>query len=188
MQFLARTEVRDLILSICSLYVSKPESLEVVANEAKDGSTLFLVRGDPQDDSRLIGRDGSHIISLNFLVQQVGVEQKSVFNLKLLTSDVRVPAYRGKVNSMDYNPQTAREVVESWLFALGVEKLRVSVGPGEPGNSLSFSLNVEIEDRAKAKSLTVPPKGSNLFIVDALGTLIRAIGKHNGVRLELNLT
>lgn len=180
-------EIGDLIEDLTKLYVVNPEAIIVATQESRDGSAYFALKGDPQDDSRLIGRDGCHINSLTFLVKQAGIEQDRDFGLRLITSPVRMHPWEAPRAEVSYDPAPALDIAVRWLGALGVEDFTVTVEPPEEETrQLTFNLTVKIKDRSVAEDLSeTVERGQS--VIGALGTLLRAVGKQNGVRIQLNL-
>lgn len=181
-------DLQCLIQNLTRLYVGKPEEITVRVQEASDGSAAyFALRGSPGDDSRLVGRDGCHVNALMFLVSQVGVEAGKVYTFRLFTSETHEEPWRGPKRLLDYDPSPACSVLQEWLEALGLEDFTVEVGPGEgPRTELSYTFQIKIQDKTLATALTL--KGDKgISVIGAIGTLIRAIGKQNGVKLQLDI-
>lgn len=180
------SDVADLILSITRLYSVKPAELKVRFQEADDGSAYFMIQPDPQDDSRMIGRQGCHITALDFLVSGVGRAQGRLFTTRLITSPQGGAAWVDQRDVIEYDPRPARELLARWLAALGVSDFEVDVGPGTgPRRSLFFNFEVKVPDREAIAKLTTPRGEAGLFLIGALGTLFRAIAKQNGLRFQI---
>jgi predicted RNA-binding protein YlqC (UPF0109 family) len=182
-------EVADLFRELASLYVGTPDHLQVRVQESVDGSAYFMMRGAPEDDSRLVGNRGCHVNALAFLIEAVGRAQDRIFTFRLLTTPGSCAPWYPPKDALDYDPRPARELLCRLLSALGVPDFSVTVTPGTgPRRSLFFNFDVKIADVARAEALTVGETAAgSLSIVGALGTLFRAIAKQNGIRFQIRL-
>ena len=180
-------DLQGLIQNLTRLYVGKPEEITVKVQESKDGAAYFALKGSPVDDSRLVGRDGSHVNALMFLVNQVGLEAGQVYTFRLFTSETETEPWRSPRKAIDYDPQPAAAVLKDWLEALGLENFTVEVSPGKgPRTELSYTFEIKTRNHELATALKL--RGDRgLSVIGAIGTLIRAIGKQNGVHLQLDI-
>lgn len=181
-------EVAELIRALARSYVGKPDLVEVKFQEATDGgAAYFILRGAPDDDSRLVGRSGCHVNALTYLVDQVGRAQGKVFTFRLITKpDGHTPWYPPQA-ALEYEPTAAKELLARWLSALGLSEFDLAVTAGDgPRRSLFFNFDVSVENRSEAEALFAATEGE-ASIVGSLGTLWRAISKQAGVRFQIRL-
>ena len=177
----------DLIKALTQLYVGNPEAIEVAMQEGEDGSCYFAMRGDPRDDSRLIGRDGSHVQALEFLVKRIGAAQGRIFTFRLLDTKGRHEPYPLPPPQITYDTKRIQNLLSQLLAAIGVEGFYVQAGPGVgPRQTLAYEFVIDIQNRAIAESLTYSLE-NNLSVIGSIGTLVRTIGRQQGVSLQVRL-
>ena len=181
-------EIATLIQDLARMYVGKPDQLAVKFQESGDGSSVyFMMRGSQEDDSRLIGRDGSHVDALTYLIQKIGEAEERIYTFRLLTAPERSDPWFPPKDADEYDPTPAKDMLLRILNALkAADVITVTVGPGAgPRTSLSFNFDVKIPDRKAAEALTASTGG--VSTVGAIGTLFRAIAKQAGVRFQIRL-
>lgn len=176
----------DYIRQLTTRYVGNPAGIEVAFQDSTDGACYFALRGDQRDDSKLIGQQGSHVNSLNFLIESAGRAQGRTFTFRLHTNEGRHLPYPNGKDALTYDFRQDRDLLCSWLTALGLENFSVEVTPGKGARSrLSFDFEVRIPNYQKALEMTAPVNG--LSKIGALGTLYRAIAMQKGVRFQVTL-
>lgn len=184
-----RTEtiLRDLIAS----FTTHPEAVQIDAQLAP-GSAYWMVKGHPEDEPILVGKQGSHVRALAFLVYSFGAARKEHHTFRLITEQApRVRPPMQQLAAMRHKPEPARLLLVRLLEELYIGSFRVEVGPGTgPRSALTFVFAITVQDSRDYNALTVSaaePR-TDETIIGALGTLFRAIAKKNGVRYELAIS
>lgn len=179
----------DLVRAFAGLYVRKPTSVEVKYQVANDGAVYFAMKGHREDDSRLVGKDGSHADSLEHLIARVGQRVGKIYTFRLVTDPERYESASPRKDVLEYDPDPACAVLWCWVNALtGGAELQVKVGPGSgPRDMLSFDFEIKIEDRTVAEAMTKPSGPNAISEIAALGTLMRAVARKAGVRFQVRL-
>lgn len=188
-QYPAVKEVAKLIREIASLYVMEPDRLVVETQESSDGRAVyFQLKGSPDDDSRLVGREGCHVNALRFLIDRVGKAQDRAFTFRLHTRRDGISPWHAPKDVLAYDPGPIRDLISRWVSTLGFDDFVVSVGPG-PGarTSLSFDFNISIPDEDQVHEMIQISSPETLSIFGALGTLLRAAARQNGCRFQVNV-
>lgn len=195
-------QLSDLLRDLAGALVDKPEAIRVATQAALDGTSYWAVKGDPEDESKLVGRDGSHVNALRLVVQEIGRANGKVYTFRLITdNDARARPPGNPRDVLEYDPRPARDLLCRILAELELAEFAVEVGPGAgPRNSLRFDFAVRVKEAADYSELLKPRRlvlreGSaraeevavEMPIVDALGTLFRAIAKRAGVRFQINV-
>jgi len=182
------TETKQLIRDLLASFTNHPEALDIEAQLAP-GSAYWMIKGHPEDEPILVGRQGSHVRALAFLIQSFGQARDEQHTCRLLTE--REPRPRPQMEAravLRFDPEPSRALLSRILEELAIDSFAVLVGPGtEPRRSLTFVFSIQVKDAADYNVLTVAPDSSSETIVGALGTLFRAIAKKNGVRFVITV-
>lgn len=185
----------DLINELVKSFVEHPEAIKIAAQESDDGLACYwMMKGHPADESILVGFSGSHVDALTFLISEVGAANRESYTFRLLTEKSGEPhASLAPRDVMDYNPARVVGLLSKILKALdiGTFTVRTSAGTGQR-RSLTFAFTIEVQDIAAYGVLTdgkpLYPNGPEDYTVEgSLGTLLRAIGKHDGVRFNVSV-
>ena len=182
--------ISDHLRQLAQRYVRNPVAIEVGFQESKDGACYFVMRGDPRDDPRLIGRKGDHVDALTALVKRAGEAQNRIFTFRLISKPGQSTNSTPIVDALTYDPTADREILHVWLDLLGAENYRVEVSPGTgPRTKLLFNFEITIPDQVLAESFTkCDGAAHSMSVINAIGTLYRAIAKQKGVQFQVNLS
>ena len=186
-------QTKALLLELIGAFISFPESLRIVAQESETGDVYWIVKGEPEDDPKLIGRGGEHVQALTLIVREIGLALGKIYTLRLLTESApRDREPQPFKDTLEYNPLPARTLLERVIESLNVGKFAVAVGPGAgPRTSLSYVFAVRFEEVADSLALT---RGLGMKFGErevfttleyAIGVIFRAIAKQAGVRFHL---
>lgn len=180
-------QTKEILRDLCSAFLDHPDALEIEAQEAP-GSCFWQIRGHREDESKLVGRDGSHVRALAFLVGRFGAARSEAHTFKLLTErrpEPRPPLKPKK--AIRYDTKPVEGLLVRILSELDLGDFFVTVGPGTGARDvLTFVFSIVVKDPLDVRILTVrPDPNSDETIVGAIGTLFRAIAKKNGVRFDL---
>lgn len=190
----------NLIHELAAAFVDKPEALEIVSQPALDKAVYFALKGHPGDEGRLVGTGGSHVDALTFLVAMIGRATGEKFTFRLVTCarpDERTTMKPRHV--LTYDPERARALLDRLVTALGVTGHLVTADkPNGPQFSLSFTFTIHTANTADRERLInttkivifpqtaeKPEKAIEMRVVEALGTLFRAIARKDGVKLSI---
>ena len=183
-------ETAALIKDLASAFVARPRDVEIGYQQAESGETYLALKGHPEDESRLIGKAGSHVKALTFLVGRFGRAAGRVYTFRLITEQApRARLEQEPRNAVTYDPQAAKGLLERLLEALELGEYAVTVGPGiSPRHYLNFVFKVHVRFRTDYAYLITPDNpqlASDMTVVGAIGTIFRAIAKQAGVRFTL---
>lgn len=183
------TILHDTIRGLVSEFVTHPDNIELTTQHASD-ACLWLLKGHPDDEPKLIGRQGAHINALRFLVSQFGRARNEVHTLRLVT--VREPGDRPRATTkaaMTWDPAKHRELLTDVLSELPIDLFQVTVDPGAGARELlTFSFRILVRSESDHTTLTAAARiGNETTILAALQTLFRAIACEHGIRYELSV-
>lgn len=170
-------QTRDLIIELVGRYVDRPADLRCEFQTTEKGDVYWMMKGHETDEGKLVGIDGCHVNALESLIVRIGTEQRKTYTFRLLTiGEPRRRPQQAPRDVIEYDPRPARDLLCRLLYALAVQRFSVEVGPGsDPRRSLTFVFRVKTASYIDGDML------------DALGTLFRAIAKKDGVRFQISL-
>ncbi len=176
--------VRALVHEFVASYVDKPEALRVEFQQAETGDVYWMMKGDIDDEGKLVGKEGTHVDALTQIIGAIGRARGSAYTFRLLTRGGSIKKERPR-DVIAYDPKRAHALLIRILVALGVGA-RVRVGPGNgPRQSLTFVFTIESAAPEDYAALVRVDGEFGTTIVAALGTLFRAIAKKDGVRFQI---
>ena len=181
--------VARLLKELAGRYVYFPKDIKVEFQEAKDGSCYFVMQGNPVDDPRLIGRQGDHVDALSCLVERVGKAFGRYYTFRLLSRRGQSATTTPTIDALEYDARPDRDFLCEWLKVLGANGYSVDLTPGDgPRTKLTFNFNVTIPDRQLVVDFMMSEaKPHSMSVINAIGTLYRAIAKQKGVKFQVNL-
>lgn len=181
------TNLHDTIRDLVGAFVSHPQAIELGQHAAKN-SCLWLLKGHADDEPKLIGRQGSHVGALRFLVGEFGRARGEEHTLRLVTE--RQPFKRDRANpraALTFDPAAHVNLLTRILGELPIDMYGVQADPA-PGDLIAFTLRIRVVTETDRKTLTATHDAAGgMTIVGALGTLFRAIGCEHGIRYELKV-
>lgn len=184
---LARTKqvLRDLVAA----FTIHPEAIQI---DAMPGGQWVMKGARHEDEPVLVGKHGSHVRALSFLMRAIGEARGESYSLKLITThEPRGGRMAKKKVADNHDPAPAAELLGRILAELSIGDFMVETEPGEAGELLAFNLTIRVRQFADYNALTVAPGSPSPVVVTsetlvgALGTLFRAIAKKIGVRYDL---
>lgn len=209
METSAKSDVERLLRDLASAFVERPAELKIASQESLTGECFFALQGAPEDEPILVGKGGSHVNALTFLVAQLGEAEGKTFTFRLITpnepDEDSAPWERIKTQSaIAHDPAPAAAMLRRIFDALGVQAT-VEVSPGRGArSSLAFVFQIHPRDAEDHQRLTagrrvvvrpfLPANGRHperreiaieATIEGALGTLWRAIALSQGVRYSV---
>lgn len=183
----------ELFRSLAALLVEKPGALRVACQEADDGAAYFAIKGDPEDEGKLVGKGGSHAAAFRFLAERMGMSIGRPWNLKVITvRDPRMAAARAtplvQFGAVEFDTGPIGKVLLSTLEQLGYQHCIISVGPGSgPRDALTFHFKISGDKIEKLALLHRWEKRAGMSEEEAITTLLRGIAKRAGVRVEIEI-
>jgi predicted RNA-binding protein YlqC (UPF0109 family) len=176
--------VRDLLREFVASYVDKPDALRIEFQTAATGDVYWMMKGDFEDEGKLVGKAGTHVDALEFILMAIGRHSGVVYTFRLLTRG-GCEKKEAPRDVIEYDPGRVQVLLTRLLVALGIGA-SVRVGPGAgPRNSLTFVFTIKASAREDYSRLVHVDVNFGSTIVAALGTLFRAIAKKDGVRFTI---
>jgi len=183
-----------LIRRIIEDFIAHTSHLEVGAKEFSSG-TYFIVRAHPHDMPKLIGKRGTHVNALQFIVAHIGKKIGTPYLLQVKDSPpciIQRPSDRPPLLVTSYDAQPIAGLLEDYLTALGFQ-IPVAVEqvayPSHLATTLALNFNLVVDHITPEEyaALIVPDPNDPLShtIIGSLGTLIRACANKAGVRIQI---
>lgn len=180
------TTTTQLLRDLFAKLTNHPEAIEI-GDQPTAGARLWLMKGHPDDEGKLVGKEGSHVNAITFLISAMGMARGETWTFRLITTPGKKnapPAARKAVIS--YDPQPLVDLLTRILAELPINDFNVRVGPGRgPRDVLKFEIVIGVRAGVDFQALTTDHTASGHSIHGALTTLYKAIGKNSGVELEV---
>lgn len=171
--------------------LEEPTALVLDLIEAEPDAILTVLKVDDCDRGKLIGSDASHIRATRFIAATIGKRLGGEWNFR---ADLPAPPRnRGPRPPDARRPDKAphekptRVVLERILEACLASPASINAKPGAlPGD---FVFRIVPANQADSHDLFAeePFDNRTLTLVDALGTLVRAIGRRQGVNYRVEV-
>lgn len=191
------------IVGLVSRFVEKPDALKLEMHASPGGDCYWMLKGDPKDDSKLIGKSGAHVNALTFLLAQLGQAAGHTYSFRLFTEDTeRRGHFMARAEDpMTYDVEPTRALLESILEMLLAGEFAVQAVPSVGAFAkLTFDFNINLadpadrEDLQKTKRLVIAPatrlrgeRSISMTTLDAIKTLFEAIANTEGVWFQINV-
>jgi predicted RNA-binding protein YlqC (UPF0109 family) len=182
----AETLLRDLLVAIGC----RPEAIEIANQLKPSGACYWVFRVHAEDEGKVLGQQGSHVKALTALMMAWGRADKTNYSLRFI--DRAPPGTRERPQPeepLTYDIAPAATLLERCLSNLDLTAFCVEAGPGnDTERMLTFTLKLKLMFASDYSALVRPgnPDGETTLI-GALGTLFRAIGRKDGVKIEIAL-
>lgn len=174
----------DFLQNVLSRIVHHPEDVQVIPTVFR-GAVYWEIRANADDQPKLIGRGGTHIRALAFLVAEIGLASGEMYKLKLSEPEhgQRSPAVK-PTTPTKYNPVHASKLLLD-VTELIFGKDSCSITTTATGNEFEFA--IIMRDAADVPDLRTPYEADpyELTVIGALGTLWRAWAKKDGVEFTV---
>jgi predicted RNA-binding protein YlqC (UPF0109 family) len=184
---LART--KQLLRDLVAAFTIHPEAIQI---DATPGGQWVMKGARHEDEPVLVGKHGSHVRALSFLVRAIGEARGESYSLKLITTHEPRDRVTKKKIAETHDPAPAAELLGRILAELSIGDYMVETEQGQTVDMLlAFNLTIRVRQFADYNALTVAPGSTSPVVVTsetlvgALGTLFRAIAKKIGVRYDL---
>ncbi len=182
----------DLILRIAGAFVSHPDDLRLEHQSGDDGSVYWVLRGNPEDEGKLVGNHGAHVDALRMIVTEFGRAARVAYTFRLVTERQFVKRQEEpRVDTAEFDPTSAETLLTEILCQceIGDFAIRTKNGEGHK-TTLAYDFHVVVANPTDYSALTIQRKfkhreGETMAIEGALGTLFRAMGKVSGVRFRV---
>lgn len=186
----APSKVSELLRALAGAFLAHPEELMVVHQEALDGACLFGMQGEKEDEPRLIGAGGTHVTAFSTLVAAMGDRRNLKWSFKLVTSPGRAnPAPNPPKDTLKHDPAPAMLLLSRVLKECLVGGFAVEISHGKgPRRDLTYAFSIYLLDqRDYARMVHWTEPDGKMKLIEAIGTLYRAIARSQGVRYELEV-
>ena len=182
----------DLILRIARAFVAHPLDLQLTSQESRDGAIYWALECNPEDEPKLIGRAGSHVDAIRYLVTQMGRANVATWTFRLVTTGASCEREKqAQIVATNYDPTEAKNLLMEILCQLEIGGFEVACDNGDGKRTmLAYRFAIWLENPTDRGVLTMrrPFKhgeGDTMSTLDALGTLYRVIGKTAGVKIKI---
>lgn len=179
----------ELVRTLVSSYILHPKKLLLTGSEI-DGRVYFEMRGAADDQPKVIGKLGSHLKALRFLLKEIGLGQDTIYTLNLLEP---MPGTKGETprakDASNYDTKPAHELLDRAVALLVLGQARVDCDRIPGDRPCSYLFTVTPRDYADYADLITPDESDTeqLTVVNALGTLFRAYANKDGVQFKIDI-
>lgn len=179
----------ELVRALVSSYILHPKKLLLTGSEI-DGRVYLEMRAAFDDQPKLIGKQGSHIKALRFLLREIGLGQNIDYNLTLLEP---IPGSRGEPEKPRpvsfYETKEAHELLERAASALVLGQVRVDCARIPGDRPCSYLFTITPRDANDYADLITPDDADpeEQTVIGALGTLFRAYANKAGVQFKIDV-
>lgn len=179
----------ELVRALVSSYINHPKKLLLEGSEI-EGRVYFEMRAAFDDQPKLIGKAGSHIKALRFLLKEIGLGQDRDYTLTLLEP---IPGSRGEPERPKpvsfYETKEAHELLERAAGALVLGQARVDCAKIPGDRPCSYLFTITPRDANDYADLITPydDDPERPTVIGALGTLFRAYANKDGVQFKIEV-
>lgn len=179
----------ELIRALVASYILHPKKLLLEGSEI-DGRIYFEMKAAFDDQPKLIGKGGSHIKALRFLLREIGRGQQVDYNINLLEP---TPGPRGEPEKPKavsyYETKEAHELLERAAGSLVLGQVRVDCARIPGDRPCSYLFTITPRDANDYADLITPDDADpeEQTVIGALGTLFRAYANKAGVQFKIDV-
>lgn len=179
----------ELVRALVSSYILHPKKLLLEGSEV-DGRVYFEMRAAFDDQPKLIGKQGSHIKALRFILREIGLGQEVDYNLTLLEP---IPGARGEPEKPKpvsfYETKEAHELLERAAQSLVRGQVRVDCARIPGDRPCSFLFTITPRDLVDYADLITADDDDpeEQTVIGSLGTLFRAFANKAGVQFKIDV-
>lgn len=142
----------------------------------------FALAVEDVDEPVMVGRRGTHVDALTFLVLQIGMAVGKTYALKLLTKNMPVDREPSpEKRAEEYDPRPTRELLCRILEALDVRGFTVEARKVR-GECITYEFHVAVNEETDYMRLTVASGARPKTVQGTLRTLLWIMAKQDGVK------
>lgn len=179
---LAKTE--SLTRRLLNRIIYHPENLEIEHTEFH-GAVYWNVTAHADDQPKIIGKGGTHIRALTFLIAEIGLSADSMYKLKLNEPEVGTRTESTQASPKNYDATPAAQILQEVLESIfGPESVTIRT----TGKGFDFEFEIVMRDTDEVPDLRIPYDNdpNEMTIIGSLGTLWRAWAKKDGVNFTIS--
>lgn len=183
-------KIESLLRDLAGSFIEFPKDLQITTQLSDDGkSRLLVMKGNPKDESKLVGKNGCHIRALNFIVITLGWSRGEVWTFRLVTESTHPNPFQKRKYALKFDPKPHCDLLRRLMVAYQIP-CTVSVGPGNGERdmlSYEFTITVVAGEFDFYGALTKPPLAAygEKTILNSIDTIFRGIALFNGVRFQV---
>jgi len=187
---MSEQNIQLLLHELISSFVEHPDALVVDVMADGPGYFIFEVTPHREDESKLLGQRGCHVRSLQFLTYRFGEAQGKKYLFNLVTTQESGGRRQADRKATLFDPEPIKRILLEIMKAL---ELPVHVSAEQDGTTeegyLYFVFVIKVMDPKSGKTLLGPvPFGKGqMTLTEALGTLLRAIARAEGVVFQVEV-
>jgi predicted RNA-binding protein YlqC (UPF0109 family) len=175
----------DFLRNILSRIVYHPEDIEILTTIFR-GAVYWNIRANADDQPKIIGKGGTHIRALTFLVAEMGLSADSMYKLKLSEPEHGQRSDSTKPPTpANYNAEPAAELLLAALETIFGKDTATII---TTGTGYAFDFEIRMRDTADVPDLRTPYEDDQyeMTVIGALGTLWRGWAKKDGVEFTIS--
>lgn len=184
------TEITLLLRRLLESFTDHHQDIELDFR-AMRGRVDWLLKGNIDDQGKLVGKQAAHIKALKFILAAIGEKAGEQYFIRLLeaeTGERGAPSPR-RIAPPDYNPEPTLELLHDLLRELLEQSPLVEAFDDHNQDLLGWKFlitchSIQDHERLVGEEGAVPNAPS---LLDALGTLFCAAGNRDGVSFKLDV-
>lgn len=181
-------QTEDLIRRIITAITYHPECLEIKHTEFK-GAVYWTVKAHADDQPKIIGKGGTHVRALAFLVAEIGLRSDSMYKFKLTEPEHGQRSESTKPTTPQiYSPKKAADTILEVVEAIfGKDSATIKIPTQSPYDHV-YDFEIQMRDISDVPDLRTPYEDDQyeMTIIGCLGTLWRAWAKRDGVDFTIS--
>ena len=183
------TKTRELILALIDSFTERYYDTKLTVTENL-GTVVFTLRVSADDHRKVVGKEGSHIKALKYIVDELAAAHDARYDLRL-TEPVPGPEtnFAPVKIASTYSPHVAKELLGRVLDEIvgGPNYILSAHNAHVKGFDCAFLFKIHANDSETYSDLIAPAKDdtSGLTTVAALGTLFRAYANKEGTSFRV---
>jgi predicted RNA-binding protein YlqC (UPF0109 family) len=184
------TATMALLREILGGLIANPEHLRIEAREFP-GAVYWTIRVQADDYGKVVGKAGAHIQAIAFILDDIGRAIETTYAVTLPEPEAapRRPNLP-PVSSENYDPEPARDLLERTLAPRFADTVCVETVIPTDGQWPYYRFVVTVREKDFAelvspRDFVMGNKTLRNSLVDSLGTLWRARGQKEGVKLMI---
>jgi len=180
-------EVTTLLKRLLEVVIDYPRDLEL-DYRLLVGRTDWRIRGNINDQGKLVGRQGAHIKAVGFIMSAIGNSRGQQYVVRLEEGQgERHPEIGRRPASPTYSCTAKLQLLKDILAEVLEEPAEVQVWKDGCDSPPTFVFTIVAKRIQDYESLVQAPFADESTLIGACGTLFRAAGHCDGVVLKLEV-
>jgi predicted RNA-binding protein YlqC (UPF0109 family) len=180
---------KALLRDLAAAMTKRPDKINVECHSSVEGTVFWEMTCAPEDRGKLIGARGSHARAFAFLVAKMGAAEGERWEFKLETERGESVSEPPVARPKWHDPKPAHELLDRALAELPLRQFAVEAPRPDESDPLFFHFDIRVPDKGDRYALIGQERhgDASQSVLNALGTLFRAMGRKLGVAYQINV-